>query len=521
MNYLTTESDQILDYYLKKIITAKVYEVAKVTDLQKSIHLSDRWNNDIFYKREDQQEVFSFKIRGAYNKISQLSVDSCAQGVVCASAGNHAQGVAWATKKKGIQAYVVMPSTTPKVKIDAVKALGADVRLVGTSYTDAYYFAKQLAEEKNIPFIHPFDDEDVIAGQGTVAMEILQQYSGSLDAVFVPVGGGGLISGVALFIKAVNPKIKVVGVQMTDSDAMFRSVDAGQRVELTHVGLFSDGTAVKLVGEKTFDLVRRFVDEIMIVDTDAVCAAMKDIFLDTRNLVEPAGALALAGLKKFVQHTQCIGKTLVAINSGANTNFERLRFVAERSVVGEEHEAFFVVTIPEQKGSFLKLCQVLNQMPHTVQRQVTEFNYRIQDNTHAHVLLGLSIFEKGESQFITDYLQSFGFGTQDMTYDELTRTHLRHLMGGNSILAKGEKLFRILFPERPLALLTFLQTLPAHWNISLFHYRYQGMDEGSILIGLQSEAFADREFVDTFEALQYPWTDETPNSVYQLFLKSH
>ncbi|GAP34785.1 threonine ammonia-lyase, biosynthetic [Piscinibacter sakaiensis] len=499
--------------YLKKILTARVYDVAEETALEPARSLSARLGNHVLLKREDTQPVFSFKLRGAYNKMSLLPEAQRARGVICASAGNHAQGVALAARRLKCTALIVMPVTTPSVKIEAVKALGGTVVLHGDSYSDAYEHALTLERERGLAFVHPFDDPDVIAGQGTIGMEILRQHQGPIDAVFVAIGGGGLVSGVAAYIKAVRPEIQVIGVQTTDSDAMIRSVQAGKRVTLGEVGLFSDGTAVKLVGSETFRLASRLVDGFVRVDTDAVCAAIKDVFQDTRSILEPAGALGVAAIKQHVQETGCKGRTFVAITCGANMNFDRLRFVAERAEVGEEREALFAVTIPEARGSFLKLCRLIGA------RSVTEFDYRISDAEQARVFVGLSTTRRGESTEIAARLDAHGFATLDLTHDELAKEHLRHLVGGRSPLADDERLFRFVFPERPGALMRFLSSMHPAWNISLFHYRNQGADYGRILVGIQvprGDRRALRQFLD---GLALPWVEETDNPAYRLFLR--
>jgi threonine dehydratase len=509
--------------YLKKILTARVYDVAQETALETAKNLSRRLNNLVLLKREDQQPVHSFKLRGAYNKLAQLSPEQLAKGVICASAGNHAQGVALGARKLGSRAVVVMPTTTPQMKVDAVRALGGEVELHGESYSDAYAHALTLQKQQGLTFVHPFDDPDVIAGQGTIAMEILRQVqslgSDRLDAVFVAIGGGGLISGVANYIKAVRPEIKVIGVQMNDSDAMMRSVHAGERVTLADVGLFSDGTAVKLVGEETFRVASGLVDEFMTVDTDAVCAAIKDVFVDTRSIVEPAGALAVAAIKQYVAQHKTQGETYAAILCGANMNFDRLRFVAERAEVGEEREALFAVTIPEERGSFRRFCELMGELPGGL-RNITEFNYRIHDGSVAHVFVGVSTSVKGESTQIASSLNQQGFQTLDLTHDDLAQEHIRHMVGGHSPLAHDERLLRFVFPERPGALLKFLSLMRPGWNISLFHYRNQGADYGRILVGLQVPPKDGKAFDKFLATLGYPSVEETSNPVYRLFLRS-
>jgi threonine dehydratase len=505
--------------YLKKILTARVYDVAIESALEPARNLSRRLHNKVLLKREDQQPVFSFKLRGAYNKMAHLSPEQLQRGVICASAGNHAQGVALAAHKMGARAVIVMPVTTPQVKIDAVKALGGEVILHGDSYSDAAGHAAEMCEREQLTFVHPFDDPDVIAGQGTIAMEILRQHQGPLHAVFVAIGGGGLISGVASYIKAVRPEVKVIGVQMSDSDAMMQSVTANKRVTLGDVGLFSDGTAVKLVGEETFRIARELVDEFMLVDTDAVCAAIKDVFIDTRSIVEPAGALAVAAIKQYVAEHKTRGETYAAILCGANMNFDRLRFVAERAEVGEEREALFAVTIPEERGSFRRFCELIGTLPGGA-RNVTEFNYRISDAEQAHVFVGLTTHGKGESGRIAATFTRQGFEALDLTHDELAKEHIRHMVGGPSVLAQDERLLRFVFPERPGALMKFLSNMRPNWNISLFHYRNQGADYGRILVGLQVPKSDNPAFQAFLDALGYPYFEETTNPVYRLFLRS-
>ena len=508
--------------YLKKILTARVYDVAVESDLTLAKNLSQRLHNQVLLKREDQQPVFSFKLRGAYNKMVQLSPAQLKKGVICASAGNHAQGVAMSAHTLGTRAVVVMPTTTPQLKVDAVKALGGEVVLFGDSYSDAYTHAAALEKKQGLTFVHPFDDPDVIAGQGTIAMEILRQHQGPLDAVFVAIGGGGLISGVANYIKAVRPEVKVIGVQMNDSDAMIQSVSAKKRVTLPDVGLFSDGTAVKLVGEETFRVARGLVDEFMTVNTDAVCAAIKDVFVDTRSIVEPAGALAVAAIKQYVAAHKTKSETYAAILCGANMNFDRLRFVAERAEVGEEREALFAVTIPEERGSFKRFCEAIGQLPGGP-RNVTEFNYRISDaakSNAAHVFVGLTTTAKGESQKIANNFSKHGFKALDLTHNELAKDHIRHMVGGQSALAQDERLLSFVFPERPGALMKFLSLVRPGWNISLFHYRNQGADYGRILVGLQVPKTDAKAFDKFLATLDYPCVEETNNPVYQLFLQT-
>jgi threonine dehydratase len=479
--------------YLKKIITARVYDVASETPLELANTLSQRLENRIYFKREDMQSVFSFKLRGAYNKMAHLTPTQLKRGVICASAGNHAQGVALSAARLGCKAIIVMPTTTPKVKIDAVKARGGEVVLAGDSYSDAYEHAIKLEKKHKLTFIHPFDDPDVIAGQGTIGMEILRQHSAPIHAIFVAIGGGGLIAGVGAYVKALRPDIKIIGVQTTDSDAMARSLKAGRRITLPDVGLFSDGTAVKLVGEETFRIAKQVVDEIILVDTDAVCTAIKDIFQDTRSIVEPAGALALAGAKAYIERAKnsknpIKNESLITIACGANMNFDRLRFVAEMADVGVTREAVFAVTIPEERGSFKRFCKTIGA------RNVTEFNYRISDTKAAHVFVGLQTSNQEDTDKIAANFEKNGFGVLNVTGDELAKIHIRHLVGGKSIYAENELLYRFEFPERPGALMRFLNHMSPNWNISLFHYRNQGGDVGRILIGLQVPKKEMKEF---------------------------
>ncbi len=509
--------------YLTKILNARVYDVAVESDLTPAKQLSRRLHNKVLLKREDQQQVFTFKLRGAYNKMVNLSETQLKKGVITASAGNHAQGVALSASKLGVRAVIVMPATTPQIKIDAVRALGGEAVLHGDSYSDAYKHALAIEKKEKLTFVHPFDDPDVIAGQGTIAMEILRQHQGKLDAVFVAIGGGGLISGVANYIKAVRPEVKIIGVQMNDSNAMLQSVKAKKRITLPDVGLFADGTAVKLVGEETFRAAKDLIDEFVVVDTDAVCAAIKDVFVDTRSIVEPSGAMAVAAIKQYVAKHKTKGETYAAILCGANMNFDRLRFVAERAEVGEEREALFAVTVPEERGSFRRFCETVGNLPGGA-RNVTEFNYRISDSEKAHVFVGLTTHGKingvGESAKIAATFTKKGFTTIDLTHDDLAKEHLRHMVGGASKLAQDERLLRFVFPERPGALLKFLNAMRPGWNITLFHYRNQGADYGRILVGLQVPKADDKVFVQFVTNLGYPWVDETANPAYRLFLQN-
>ncbi len=501
--------------YLRKILTARVYDVAIESPLDAAPTLSRRTGNRVLLKREDLQPVFSFKLRGAYNKMAHLTPEQLARGVIAASAGNHAQGVALSAAKLGCRAVIVMPTTTPQVKVDAVKARGGShvqIVLHGDSYSDAALHASELEQAEGLTFVHPFDDPLVIAGQGTIAMEILRQHPGPIHAVFVAIGGGGLISGVAAYIKQVRPDIKVIGVQTVDSDAMARSVKAGRRVQLHDVGLFSDGTAVKLVGQETYRLCKKLVDDYILVDTDEVCAAIKDVFLETRSVTEPAGALAIAGLKAYAKQQGLKGETLVAIACGANMNFDRLRFVAERTEVGEAREALFAVTIPEERGSFKRFCELVGR------RSVTEFNYRISDESQAHVFVGITTANRGDNEKIAAIFAKHGYATVDLTHDELAAEHVRYMVGGKSALAEGELIYRLEFPERPGALMKFLTSMAPTWNISMFHYRNQGSDYSRVLVGLQVPKSERKAFKAFLDELGYAHKDETDNPAYRLFL---
>jgi threonine dehydratase len=498
--------------YLQKILTAKVYDVAIESPLDLASTLSRRLANRVLLKREDQQPVFSFKLRGAYNKMAHLTAAECARGVIAASAGNHAQGVALAAQRLGCKATIVMPVTTPHIKIAAVEARGAKVVLHGDSYSDAYARAMELQKESRATFVHPYDDPDVIAGQGTIGMEILRQWQGPLDAIFVAVGGGGLIAGIASYVKRVRPQIKVIGVQPADSDAMTRSLAAGRRVKLPHVGLFADGVAVKQVGVETFRIARELVDDMVLVDTDATCAALKDVFEDTRSVLEPAGALAIAGLKSWVEQHRTKDRTFVAIACGANMNFDRLRFVAERAEVGEKREAVLAVTIPERPGSFREFCRVLGK------RSITEFNYRYADPRVAHLFVGIEIANRLEADHLLAELKRQRIEALDLTDNEMAKLHVRHLVGGHAPAAEHEILYRFEFPERPGALMQFLNSMSRGWNISLFHYRNHGADYGRVLVGMQVPPSDKAEFRAFLERLGYDYVDETANPAYRMFL---
>jgi threonine dehydratase len=501
--------------YLKRILNARVYDVAIETPLEVAPNLTARIGNTVLLKREDMQPVFSFKLRGAYNKMAQLTPAQLRRGVITASAGNHAQGVALSANKMGCKATIVMPTTTPQVKIDAVKHFGqraVEIVLHGDSYNDAYNHALLLEKEQQLTFVHPFDDPDVIAGQGTVGMEILRQHHAPIHAIFCAIGGGGLIAGVAAYVKQVRPDIKVIGVQTTDSDAMARSMKAKKRVTLNDVGLFSDGTAVKLAGEETLRLCRKLVDEVVLVDTDAVCAAIKDVFQDTRSILEPAGALAIAGAKLYAKRERLKGETLVTVCSGANMNFDRLRFVAERAEIGEKRESILAVTIPETPGSFRKFCALLGK------RNITEFNYRYADPKAAQVFVGIQVKDQSEATDLVERLQKNKLPTLDLSDNEMAKLHLRHLVGGHAPEARDEIMFRFEFPERPGALMNFLNSMSHNWNISLFHYRNHGADYGRVLVGMQVP-HQDKKALKTFlDTLGYPYWDESDNPAYKLFL---
>ena len=498
--------------YLVQILTARVYDVAQESPLELAPLLSKRLNNNLLLKREDMQSVFSFKLRGAYNKMANLTPEMLQKGVIAASAGNHAQGVALAASKLGTRAIIVMPKTTPQVKIDAVIARGAEVVLHGDNYDDACAYARELATEKDLTFIHPFDDPDVIAGQGTIGMEILRQYQKPIHAIFVAIGGGGLISGIAAYVKRLRPEIKIIGVEPIDADAMYQSLQAGHRVRLSQVGLFADGVAVREVGEETFRLCQQYVDDIIRVSTDDTCAAIKDVFQDTRSIVEPAGGLAIAGAKAYVEREGIEGETLVAIACGANMNFDRLRFVAERAEFGERREAIFAVTIPEKPGSLHKFCECIGK------RNLTEFNYRIASEKEAQIFVGVQIQNRADGVKIAETITNCGFPIIDLTDDELTKMHLRHMVGGRSPLAHNELLYRFEFPERPGALMQFVGSMSPNWNISLFHYRNNGSDYGRIVVGMQVPPEEMSEWQAFLDTLGYQYWDENKNPAYKLFL---
>jgi threonine dehydratase len=506
--------------YLERILKARVYDVAIESPLERAPGLSKRLGNALLLKREDLQPIFSFKLRGAYNKMANLPRAKLNKGVIAASAGNHAQGVALAAQKLGCRAVIVMPVTTPRIKVDAVAARGAQVVLHGDTYADAYAHAMVLKRRRGLAFVHPYDDPDVIAGQGTIGMEILHQHAGPLDAIFVAVGGGGLISGIAAYVKRVRPGVRIVGVEPVDADAMARSLKAGRRVVLEQVGLFADGVAVKQVGKETFALARKLVDEMVLVDTDEICAAIKDVFEDTRVVLEPAGALAIAGAKAWVDKHGARGKTLVAVACGANTNFDRLRFIAEQAELGEHREALLAVTIPERPGSFKKFCATLGA------KNITEFNYRIAESREAHIFVGIETANRDETAKIVRNLERHGLKTLDLSDNEMAKTHLRHMVGGRApwsgdrraARAANELLYRFEFPERPGALMRFLDNMRSDWNISLFHYRNQGADYGRVLVGIQVPPAEMREFQRFLDKLGYPCAEETRNPAYRLFL---
>ncbi len=500
--------------YLEKILTASVYDVARETPLDAMPILSQRLGTSIWLKREDLQPVFSFKLRGAYNRIAQLSAAEAERGVIAASAGNHAQGVALAASRLGIKAVIVMPVTTPRIKVDAVRRLGGRAVLHGDSFDEASLHARMLQEKHGYVFIHPFDDPAVIAGQGTVAMELLRQHPGPLDAVFVCVGGGGLLAGMAVYIKRLRPDIRVIGVEPVDAPSMYEALRQNERVVLDQVGIFADGAAVRQVGVETFRLAREFVDEMLLVDTDEICAAIKDIFEDTRVMAEPAGALAVAGLKKYVVREGLKNGQLAAVLSGANMNFDRLRHVAERAEIGERREAVFAVTIPEQPGSFRRFCKAIGK------RGITEFNYRYGDDTDAHVFVGLKV-EGGdpEKHEVLERLRAEGYAILDMTDNEVAKLHLRHMVGGHASHVKNESLYRFEFPERPGALMNFLARMGAKWNISLFHYRNHGAAFGRVLVGMQVPEADSERFQVFLDELGYAWWDESDNPAYPLFLR--
>ncbi|MDE2052068.1 MAG: threonine ammonia-lyase, biosynthetic [Gammaproteobacteria bacterium] len=499
--------------YIERILKARVYDVAIESALDEAPRLSRRLGNKVLLKREDLQPVFSFKLRGAYNRIAHLADGAAKRGVVCASAGNHAQGVALAARRRGIPAAIVMPRTTPQIKVQAVIDLGGEVVLHGDDYDTALERALELARERNLVFVHPFDDPDVIAGQGTIGVELVRQTGGNLDAIFVPVGGGGLIAGIAVYVKYLYPNVRIIGVEPEDAASMYESLKAGRRVTLDRVGIFADGVAVKRVGEETFSLCRSLVDEIVLLDTDEICAAIQDVFEDTRSIVEPAGALAVAGLKKYVAREGWRDKRLVAINSGANINFDRLRHVAERADLGGEREALLAVTIPERPGSFLRFCEVLGN------RNVTEFNYRYESEQAAQIFVSFGLAQgRTEKDAVIRALREAGYTVTDMTDNEMAKLHVRYMVGGHARGIREELLYRFEFPERPGALLRFLQAVGGRWNISLFHYRNHGSDYGRVLAGIQVPSAERADFLQHLNELHYAYAEETDNPAYRMFL---
>ncbi len=503
----------MMEKIVKKILTSKVYEVAKESPLEEAKPLSAKYQNKILLKREDHQPVFSFKIRGAYNKIAHLLPEEKQRGVIAASAGNHAQGVAFSAARLGIKALIVMPQTTPAIKINAVESYGAEVILHGNNYSEAAEHALHLEKNSGMVFIHPFDDELVIAGQGTVADELLRQSPGTIDAVFVPVGGGGLIAGIAAYLKTLRPEIEIIGVEPQGSDAMAKSLEQGRRITLDSVSIFADGVAVRQVGEQTFQLCQQYVNRIIRVNTDELCSGIKAVYQGTRSIVEPAGGLALTGLLKYIRETGCQNKTLIAINSGANMNFDRLRYVAERTRVGEKREALFAVTIPEKPGSLQRLCQEL-----VGDRAITEFNYRLADRGGAQIFVGIAIRDAQEQETFAEELSQAGYKNIDLTENELAKTHIRYMVGGRSTQVAREKLFHFWFPETPGALVRFLEATRGEHNISLFHYRMQGGDFGRVLIGFECPETEDQTLQSRLDTLGYRYEEETENPAYRLFL---
>jgi len=499
----------MLEQYVKMILTSRVYDVAVETPLHSAGQLSKRLNNQVLLKREDLQPVFSFKIRGAYNKLAQLTAEELARGVVTASAGNHAQGLALAARELGIKATIVMPKTTPEIKIEGVRSRGGKVVLHGDSFPEALAYSLKLVDEKGFVYIHPYDDPHTIAGQGTVAMEILRQHPGRLDAIFVPVGGGGLIAGIAAYVKYLRPEIKVIGVEPDDSNCLQAAMAAGERVVLPQVGLFADGVAVAQIGQHTFDICKLHVDEVITVSTDEICAAIKDIYDDTRSITEPAGALGVAGIKKYVEMSGVSGHTLVAIDSGANVNFDRLRHVAERAELGEKREAIIAVTIPERPGSFEAIGK----------RQITEFNYRKHTSDEAHIFVGVQTHPDTDPRAaLVQQLIEQGFPVIDLTDNELAKLHIRHMVGGHSARAHDEIVLRFEFPERPGALFNFLTKLGGRWNISMFHYRNHGAADGRVVAGLQVPEDERHLVPAALAKIGYPYWDESENPAYRLFL---
>ena len=499
--------------YKKRVEQASVYDVAVKTPLESATRLSKRLKNEVWIKREDLQPVYSFKLRGAYNKIAHLSDAEKEKGVITASAGNHAQGVALAANRLGLKALIFMPKTTPDIKVSSVRDLGAEIELVGNAYDDAYEHAMDRAKTSGMTFVHPYDDPDVIAGQGTIAIEIIEQLASKPDIVFVPVGGGGLIAGISAYLKSVNPEIRIVGVEPDDAPCMYEALKAGKRVVLDQVGIFADGVAVKQVGKEPFRVAQTCVDDMVLVSTDEICAAIKDIFDDTRSITEPAGALAVAGMKKYVEDKKINNQRLVAIDSGANINFDRLRHVAERSELGEHREALFAVTIPEEIGSFKKFCELIGM------RGMTEFNYRYADAKIAHIFVGVQL-QNGldEKNELLKLLHDNHYVVEDMTDNEMAKLHVRYMVGGHGNGVENERLFRFEFPERPGALLRFLNYMGERWNISLFHYRNHGAAYGRVLAGIQVPEEDNDELESFLQNLGYSWWEETSNPAYNMFL---
>jgi threonine dehydratase len=503
----------MLERYLKMILNSRVYDVAIETPLVVAQRLSERLGNTVWFKREDLQPVHSFKLRGAYNKIASLSDEDCTNGVIAASAGNHAQGVALAAARRGIKALIIMPRTTPSIKVESVRRLGARINLSGDAYDDAYAHAASVAQERGMTFIHPYDDPVVIAGQGTIALEILREHQGDLHAIFVPVGGGGLIAGIAACVKALQPAVKVIGVEPDDSPCLFEALKQKRRVLLDQVGIFTDGVAVRQAGKEPYRIARHHVDDVILVSTDEICAAMKDIFDECRSIVEPAGALAVAGIKKYVELTGISGAGLVAINSGANINFDRLRHVSERAEIGENREALLAVTIPEEPGSFRRFCQALGK------RGITEFNYRYADTRRAHVFAGVKLDDgEKERHAIIERLRTEGYPVEDLTESEIAKLHIRYMVGGHAVGLRDEVLYRFQFPERPGALLEFLTSMGKRWNISLFHYRNHGADYGRVLVGIQVPMDSRKDFQRFLDDLGYHYWKESESKAYHLFL---
>jgi len=498
---------------LENILNAPVYDLAEVTPLEYAKKISNRLHNNIYFKREDMQPVFSFKIRGAYTKMARLSEDKIAKGVIACSAGNHAQGVAMSAKHLKCRAVIVMPFSTPTIKVQAVKAYGAEVILFGSQFDETAKYTIELAKKEKLTFVHPYDDLDVIAGQGTIAMEILNQHRSPIEAIFVAVGGGGLIAGIASYVKKLRPKTKVIGVESKDSACMYRALKEQKRVVLPQVGIFADGVAVKQAGKLTFEICQKSVDQIITVSTDEICAAIKDTFEDNRSILEPAGAVALAGLKKYCLANQLSGKNLISIASGANTDFDRMRFIAERANTGEKAEAIFAVTIPEKPGSYLKFIQLLGN------RNITEFNYRMSTKSEAHIFVGISLKNAEDLDRINKQFAKAALPVVNLTDDDLAKTHLRHMIGGYSALANDELLYRFEFPESPGALIHFLENLSGRWNISLFHYRNLGGDTAQVLMGMQVPSEDYQEFKEFLNKVGYPFHYETDNPAYRLFLK--